>query len=268
MSTDGRRRRFGRCNLVLLLFVGSACGSDVSESIVALPPYPNEPPGSSVLIDWDFDIANAGDPPFFYVSPGPATTVTDVTAPINPSKVGRIQFSPALSPGSGPSVLASNLLPPANWKTWYFSTRFKVSSNFINEMTSPEVKIWDMLLPEGSLILMFQGAAPPFHMRFDHFVIADGSFRTDGTIQLQRNTWYHVELLVTDVGSGDARYQVFVDGRLDIDRTLKKVSNAEFKHNWVMGGASPGDQITVTSYMYHDHTRFSYTTSGAARAAF
>ena len=219
--------------------------------------YPNEPAGAVPLIDWDFDVTRAGNPPFFYIARGAATTVTDATAPVNPNKVGRIQFDPGLQAGTGPSILASSLLPPTGWKSWYFSMWWKVSSNYINEMSFPGLKIWDMLTsgPYGSIIIQLYGRGAPFKMLLS--LQSNGITDTYGSISLQRNTWYQVELLVTDQGNGMARYQLFVNGQRDIDRVMPKVTNAEFKHNWVMGGG-PGT-ITTTSYIYHDHTRLSYT---------
>jgi hypothetical protein len=169
-----------------------ACGGERS---VTTPdtPYPHEPPGATVLIDWDFDVSNAGNPPFFYTAGiPPAQTVTDVTAPVNPSKVGRIEFNPSLPGGTGPSALASNQLPPSNWKTWYSSMWVKVSANYVNEMGFPGLKIWDMLThsPDGSIILQFYGRTAPFTTLLtikpqpgvDHF----------GNIPMQANVWYQL----------------------------------------------------------------------------
>lgn len=238
---------------VLVAALGGGCTGPDGD-----PLYPNEPPGATALIDWDFDIANAANPPFFYITGvPPATTVADPSAPVNGAKIGRIQFDPSLSAGTGPSVLASSQLPPDNWKSWYLSIWWKVSGNYRNEMSFPGLKIWDMLTsgPDGSIIIQLFGDVPPFRMLMS--LQSNGITDTYGTASLVRNQWYHVELLVTDVGGGNARYELFVNGALDIRRTLPKVDNAESKFNWVMGGG-PGT-ITLTSYIFMDHMRLSYT---------
>jgi hypothetical protein len=228
-------------------------------TVVTAPPatgYPNEPPGSRLLFDFDFDISRAGNPPFYYVDASPATTVTEVTAPVNPSKIGRIEFNPGLQAGTGPSTLASNILPPSNWRTWYHSFWFKTSSNYQNQMSFPGLKIWDMLLanPNGSIIVQLYGTTS-FNMLLSYRWTENSDHY--GNIDLQRNTWYQIEILATDVGSGQARYQLFVNGTEDINVVRPKATNVEFVYAWIMGGG-PGT-ITLTSYLYHDHTRFSYT---------
>jgi hypothetical protein len=175
---------------------------------------------------------------------------------VNRARIGRVQFDPSLQAGTGPATLASALLPPSSWSTWYHSFWFKVSPNYRNEMSYPGLKIWDMLTsnPNGSLIVQLYGVTS-FTMLFSYrWTEATDHY---GSITLERDRWYQIEILATDAGGGSARYRLFVDGVADIDVVKPRAENADFVYGWIMGGG-PGT-ITATSYIYHDHMRFSYT---------
>jgi hypothetical protein len=258
--------------------VGSASVSaytDTARAVVmievtARPPqsalYPNQPNGAAVLMDYDTDFGQIGTPPWDFSSgAGNLATVTDVTAPVNPSAVGRVRFAPGCCGGAGPARLETYTgpgrgTPPPGWRRWYISDWVKLSSGWSPNAEGSQT-IFRLFVNAGGgagawIAYTLDGLGP-----YRPGVIVDypslyASFG-NGAVSALAGQWYHYETVVHNSG----RIQFWVNNTLIYDGTPATVQFAgEFlQWSWAYGGVTPYGGST-DGYIYHNHIRTSYTT--------
>jgi len=272
--------------------------------------YPNEPAGAvpvSAAVPFVHDQANlvstypeTDAQPFSGVNGvgSVSFTVTDNTAPLNPTKVGAVLFrkdlvapqgSPCENGGCtvGKMYSSSKLAPPktGNVKEWYCSLYFKIQQTNLE----PEIDIYGLKFinfwgGDDTMILQFYPSdvynhpQGPWRMGLIHVGGSRGidySGATDastlaGTYAggnqhiFQKNTWYHVETIINYVTK---RLQVFVDGNIyrDSYSNLGYISQPQaFEWSRVWGGGRLNywnDPAFNEFMMYHDETYCSYTTT-------
>jgi hypothetical protein len=259
------------CSLLALV----ACGDPVSNALAE--PYPNEPPGATPMLEWatDFGSVVATSPetdsqPFFYASGNPparldwATTVSDPTAPVNPSRVGRLEINPSnvslplYGNGIEKLVSADKLIPPSGARRIYWSYWFKYLPGFAQYAF--QFKQTEMFYSTtGGTIVATTGELEPWAMEFYNW---DGSAtqHAAGAYTIRSNVWYHVEVIVDQV---TWRHQMFINGEPYLDRVMSVHgigSPAEFGFVWVYGGGgSPGlTQLNRSIFVHHDALYMSY----------
>ena len=119
-----------------LCLVFAGCGRNVLGGNPGAP-YPNEPAGAVVLMDYDTKFGNVSDPPWGSIATGPGnlSTITDPSAPVNPNTVGAVRFTTGCCAGSGPARLETYVgpgrgTPPSGWTRWYVSDWVKFDPTF------------------------------------------------------------------------------------------------------------------------------------------
>jgi len=194
-----------------------------------------------------------------------ATTVTDPTAPINPTKVGRLEINPqnASLPSYGNSIQdihsVTKFIPPPTVSKIYWSYWFKYLPGFATYAL--QFKQTEMFYSgSGNHIIATNGSVVgPWYMEFYNTGPA-GPERIGGAQTITTGQWYHVEVIITYATRHE---QMFVNGQPYIDaiaNTGPVGSPIEFGYVWVYGGVGgPGvTQLDRSIYMYHDALYMSY----------
>ena len=233
--------------------------------------YPNEPVGAVVLMDYDTDFGNPGNPPWGYMSGNSnLSTITDVTAPVNPAKVGRVRFSTGCCNGTGPARLetyngSGRGTPPSNWSRWYVSDWIKYDAAFTPHECCH--KIFEFYIGgSGAGTWVLVKADPnngrfPLQPRFTTEYLATGAANwNQANFQIQAGVWYQYEVIVNRSGrlqmwvrqQGGSPVQIY-DGTPPGMGT----PSASFLF-WWWGYGGLGSYAGPTSYIYHNHMRASY----------
>ena len=224
------------------------------------PGYPNEPAGSTALLDWDTDFANLPAAFYYKENPGNLSTTTDPTAPVNPNRVGRVRFSPGCCDGSGPAQLSMGLRLPATWTTLYVSDWLKFDATFRPHGCCQ--KIWHILGTAGgdNYLRFMTNLGVPLTPQFNFSGpgVPGGTVNLGSTKFITLGVWYHVEAVLTRAG----RMTLWVreQGKSPVlmyDGTpTGGIGPTEVVWWWGYGGsgAYPGP----TSYIYHNHFRVSW----------
>jgi hypothetical protein len=227
--------------------------------------YPNQPPGATVLMDYDTDFGSVTVPPWDFAS-GTANlaTVVDPTAPHNPNVVGRVRFQPGCCGGTGPARLetftgSGRGTPPAGWAKWYISDWVKLSSGWSANAEGIQ-SLFSVFANAGSgsgvwISFRLDGAGP-YTPRIA--IESDGSATTHATnaITAVAGQWYQYEAVIWKNG----RVQFWVNNALVYDGTpgVGQFSGEYVAWTWTYGGASPYGG-TSDGFIYHNHMRVSYT---------
>lgn len=255
--------------VVAALAVLPACGG---EALGGTPggPYPNEPPGAVVLMDYDTDFGNPGDPPWGDVSGASSlSTVTDPTAPVNRNVVGRVRFSAGCCDGSGPAQLTTYSgtgrgAPPAGWSRWYVSDWIKFDATFQPHACCQ--KVFEFYWSSGGDKWLLIKADPgpggfPLTPRLTAEFAGTASANYGGRPMILPGTWYQYEIVVHRSG----RVQLWMrplGGQPEsmFDGVLPGFGNpsGEFLF-WWWGYGGLGAYAGPTAYIYHNHIRVSYT---------
>jgi hypothetical protein len=255
---------------------GTANGTSTLTVTSAQALYPNEPAGAVPMLAWATDFSsvvatsNESDAqPWFYASGNPpsrldwATTITDPTAPVNPTKVGRLEINPSNVSlplyGNGIEKLMSarKFVPPGSAKKIYWSYWFKYLPGWVQYAF--QLKQTEMFYSSGGTIVASTGELEPWHMEFYNWN-GSATLHAEGSTPIRTNVWYHVEIIIDQT---TWRHQMYLNGVLEIDRVMNVHglgSPAEFGFVWVYGGGgSPGlRQLSNSIYMYHDALYMSY----------
>jgi hypothetical protein len=236
--------------------------------------YPNEPAGAIVIMDYDTDFGSIGDPPWGYASgTGNLSTITDVSAPVNPSKVGRVRFTAGCCYGSGPSELqtyvgAGRGTPPSGWTRWYVSDWVKFDPTFRPD--AGVQKLFEFYMNAGTgggnwVIVKADNARGGNFPLTPRFTIEFSGVPTQnlGNNQeiIQAGLWYQYEVIVHRTG----RLQLWVrpQGSNPIvvyDGTPGGMGTPSSEYLfWWWGYGGLANYPGPTSYIYHNHIRVSYT---------
>jgi hypothetical protein len=267
VSNDGKVRALGEGGASISAFADSV-ESTVLIEVQARPPqsalYPNQPPGATVLMDYDTDFAQIAVPPWD-LSTGTVNleTVTDATAPLNPSVVGRVKFSPGCCGGVGPARLETYSgpgrgTPPPGWRRWYISDWVKLSSGW-----SPNAEglhgIFRIFANAGdgvgSWIIFRLDGAGPYQPRVAIESPALTAAFGNGAVTAIAGQWYHFEAVIHISG----RIQFWVNNVAIYDDTPTALQFAgEFlTWSWEYGGVTPYGGAT-DGFIFHNHFRSSY----------
>ncbi len=260
--------------MLLLAFV--AYGGDAAANENARP-YPNEPAGARPLLEWatDFSAVVATSPetdsqPWFYASGNPparlgwATTVRDPSAPVNPSKVGRLEINPSNVSlplyGNGIEKLVSRrkFIPPAGATQVYWSYWFKYLPGFVQYAF--QFKQTEMFhSTTGGTIVATTGELEPWAMEFYNWN-GSATQHAAGAHTIRTGVWYQVEVIV-DLATW--RHRMFINGRPYLDRVMSVHGigdPAEFGFVWVYGGGGSHGlrQLNRSIFVHHDALYMSY----------
>jgi len=194
-----------------------------------------------------------------------ATTVTDPNAPVNPTKVGRLEINPTNDnyPTYGVSIQdlhsIRKFIPLPTASKLYWSYWFKYLPGFTTE--AYQFKQTEMFYGnnQGLHIIATNGSTTePWQLEFVN-AGASSLERVGGAMTVFTNTWYQVEVIITYATRHE---QMFVNGRPYIDY-IGNATNwpsgapAEFGYVWVYGGIG-GSQLTTSIYAYWDTIYMSY----------
>jgi PKD repeat protein len=237
--------------------------------------YPNEPAGAIVLMDYDTDFSNLSNPPWGYVGgAGNLTTITDPTAPVDPSKVGRVTFPRGCCNGAGTARLETYSgngggSPPGSWSQWYVADWIKFDSDF---QPHNFMKIFEFFI-DGSggdnwtLIKADGGGSFPLSPRITIEWSNSVQNLGNGAVQMQPEIWYQYEMIHHSSGrlqlwmrqQGGNPVQIYDGTPANFQGSA--TSNKYLFWWWGYGGlgAYPlSGGGTGPGYVYHNHFRTSY----------
>jgi hypothetical protein len=206
--------------------------------------------------------------PWFYASGNPphrltwATTVTDPTAPVNPTKVGQLEINPTnvSLPLYGNSIedleSGTKLVPPGNAKKIYWSYWFKYLPGFVTYAN--QFKQTEFFYSDNSFVTVASNLSQsgPWAMQF-----YNNGLQISGAQIITTGVWYHIEVVVDQV---TWRQQMFVNGQPYIDQVTPThpgggAAPVQFGIVWVYGGTGSGlPQLNKSIYVYHDALYMSY----------
>ena len=264
--------------------------------------FPNEPTGAIPLVRWAPDFSGTVPADFpggtcpngacetdaqpwsavcwaIYPACKPrsdwGTTVIDPTAPVNPTKVGRMEINPTnTTPPYGSSVekwiSLKQFIPPGTGYQFYNSYWFKLSANFrvledVNEFK--HITLWpsgpggwvisQRNSPNSGFDAQGQRSLPPYRM---HFYFADGtnSWNVSGNTEIYGDTWYHIEYLLNFTTH---RAQLWINGVLELDGIANVWPDnrfGEYSWVWTYGGGRSTIVLDRSMYMYVDDFYASY----------
>jgi hypothetical protein len=253
-----------------------ACGSGGTNPGLAQPvPYPHEPAGAIVLMDYSTDLANLDDPPWGFISGnGNLSTVTDPTAPVDPTRVGRVTFPRGCCDGSGPARLETHEgdgrgAPPGSWSQWYVADWIKFDADFQPHNFQ---KVFEFFIDGGggdnwTLIKADGNNGFPLTPRITIEWSNSSQNLGNDAVKMQPNIWYQYEMIHHSSG----RLQLWVrqqgansvriyDG---VPATFPGSGDTAKFLFWWWGygglGAYPfGGGGSGPGYIYHNHFRVSY----------
>jgi hypothetical protein len=239
--------------------------------------YPNQPAGATALgvSTLDFGRFVATEPetasqPFWYVTKSNLSTVTDNSAPRNPTKVGAVRVTDATancSIGGGYTMgkleSLSRFVPPSDVRVLYISFYFKMTG------TNPRVyvnglkffNVFGRNFATTSILELWatndETGAGPYGIGW---VGQDANNSpTFGTTSktLVAGQWYHVE---ATINYATKVHTLWIDGvkRGEGTNGASMTAPEAFQWGWVYGGgpcASSGQDW----YMYHDEMYMAYT---------
>jgi len=264
--------------------VATVQGSADTATITVLPvssggsgSYPNEPPGAVVLTDYDTDFGALQNctgltcpAPWSYLSVGSAlSTVTDSSAPVNPSKVGRVRFTMGCCSGTGPARLEmyrtnGGGVPPSGWTSWYVSDWVKFDPNFTPHACCQ--KIFEFYWNSGGDKWLIVKADPtngnfPLTARLTAEFSGQATVNYGGQAVIRPGVWYQYEVVV--YRTGRVRLTVREKGstpQVMFDGVMAGFGNpsSEFLF-WWWGYGGLGVYPGPTAYINHNHIRVSYT---------
>jgi len=244
---------------------GSVAAIEVKERPPQSALYPHQPFGATVLMDYDTDFGQIAVPPWdFSIGAANLATVSDPTAPVNPSAVGRVTFEPGCCAGSGPSRLETYTgqgrgTPPPGWKRWYISDWVKLSSGWAPNaeglLTVFQIYVNSGGGPGSWIFYRLEGTGPYTPRVAVEGPAVTGEFGSD-SVSVLAGQWYHFETVVYNSG----RIMFWVNNSLVYDGTPATVQFVgEFlAWTWTYGGTSPYGGA-VNGYVSHNHMRSSYT---------
>jgi len=236
--------------------------------------YPNQPAGAIPLHTWVMDFSSVvptspetNAQPWFFTDPSRlvwSTTVSDPTAPVNPSRVGRLEINPSnvSLPLYGNSIerLNSNskFVPPSGAKKIYWSYWFKYLPGTVTY--AYQFKQTEMFYSStGGMIVATNGSeTEPWYLEFYNW---NGTTVQNliGARTIVTGQWYHVEVVIDQT---TWRHQMFVNGQPYIDgvASVHGIGQPqEFGLVWVYGGGGPGlKPLDRSIYMYWDQLYMSY----------
>ncbi len=262
------------CVCVIVSF--GSCSSSHTGTTVD-PGHPNEPAGAITLIDWAMDFSKVvatlpetDAQPWFWASGNPphqltwATTVTDPTAPVNRSKVGRLEINPSNvnlpNYGNGIEDLESDtkFVPPSDPRKIYWSYWFKYLPGFASYAF--QFKQTEMFYNGngGTIVATNRSETGPWALQFYNWN-GTTTQMIDGPMTIVTGQWYHVEAIIDRT---TWRMQMFVNGQPYINEiaTVHGIgAPMQFGLVWVYGGGGPGlTQLDRSIYVYHDALYMSY----------
>jgi hypothetical protein len=260
-----------RVSILYLTLVACLDGaSHPTQSGATDVPYPDEPAGAVVLMDYDTDFGNATDPPWGDVRDrGNLSTVRDATAPVNPNVVGRVRFSVGCCDGTGPAELITGTgsgrgTPPSGWSRWYVSDWVKFDVNFRPHSCCQ--KLFEFYWWSGGDKWLLVKADPsgtgfPAIPRLTAEFADTPTQNLGGRPVVRAGRWYQYEVVIHRTG----RVQLWVreQGGQPVSMFDGTVTGFGTPSNellfWWWGYGGLGAYTGPTAYIYHNHMRSSYT---------
>jgi hypothetical protein len=229
--------------------------------------YPNEPAGAVVLMDYDTDFSNLAGGPWDYISGSSnLSTASDASAPVNPSKVGRVRFAPGCCDGTGPArVETDRATPPAGWSRLYVSDWVKFDPAYQPHACCQ--KLFEFFWSSGGDKWLLVKADPtngafPLTPRFTTEYAGVAPNNHGGQPVIRPGVWYQYEVIVHRSG----RLQLFIreqgkGSQVMYDGTPAGAGtvNPSILFWWWGYGGLGAYAGTVPGYIYHNHIRVSYT---------
>lgn len=228
----------------------------------------NLPANMTQLVDINFN--NVGDVND-WTGNGAAGGYTDATAPYSPDKVARFVFNSGSAAGMYGGARTDD--SPDNTVRVYTSFNIKLSSNYTVHPANQKVvylfRATDQSI--GSMVLGIRPGAGDTNYTSGSLRWNMDTQTSDGvryanatTPTLNRDTWYHIEMLATmNTVAGNSSggvFQMWVDGVLAFNYTGVLFTDSADLMKWrdvamdmYYGGNSPGHIIPSTCYIYVDH---------------
>lgn len=220
-----------------------------------------------------------------WTSPGPymnwGTTVTDGTAPVNPTQIGRFEINPS-NASYGPNydngscyhygdsieeLLSYDTYKRDSWSKYYVSHWFKLGDGYriipahlkLFSIRSQTQFGWNIAITKNYNDPDAWGTATLAPFRMNIYLSGNPSHNDYGTYNIQYDTWYHIEVVLDNVNK---RHEMWQNGVKIIDQTVSTSSwpadsrIGELWWVWTYGGAvgctANPPVLDRTMYSYHD----------------
>lgn len=251
---------------VLVLFT---CMSNAFAAV-----WPNDPPGSTLLTDWNFTTLTGNG--WFDAYPGSSVIVSDPTTPGSPNNVVQMTYHKGMIGGIGPGNI--NYPLPANTFELYAGYWWKPSNPWQGHIAGNKISFFLGNGNAGSIILFMAGPPTgPFTLSIYYPTVGvsnghlPNSYGDDpGTRHLNGNVsnptielgkWHRLELYTKHSTTGTSKDGIirwWLDGTLvgnHINVNFVRSPFAEFQFAPTWGGT--GDVKTQTDYFWFDDVRLS-----------
>jgi hypothetical protein len=250
-------------------------------SIEAAGSWPNEPPGSTVISDYNYNAVNGGG---WFSTGGDSSIVNDPTAPLSPNSVLQMRYPKGFQAGYGPDNSYHSL--NGEQREVYAGFWWKASNNWQQETNSAISKI-SFFLTNGPFDVFFGMQGPqggPYSMIavFSSATLSNGHLPASygdnpgariliGNVSrpiVVPGSWYRIEMYSkhsTTPTSRDGIFRWWVNGTLCGDYSTVNFANLP----WVQFNLSPtwggmNNTKIHEDYFWFDHIHLSLPKGVAA----